>query len=80
VLPWCWRLLLTLLCCVLLFCVLLACRMRDYVSLIQDCLHILEDTTMYVPAALAKAAYAPGDMLRRKVRQHQPMLNSFCSL
>jgi hypothetical protein len=42
--------------------------MRDYVSLIQDCLHILEDTTMYVPAAVAKAAYAPGDMLRRKVR------------
>lgn len=41
--------------------------MRDYVSLIQECLHILEDTTMYVPAALAKAAYAPGDMLRRKV-------------
>jgi hypothetical protein len=42
--------------------------MRDYVTLIQDCLHILEDTTMYVPAAVAKAAYAPGDMLRRKVR------------
>uniref|UniRef100_A0A383VU92 NAD-dependent epimerase/dehydratase domain-containing protein n=1 Tax=Tetradesmus obliquus TaxID=3088 RepID=A0A383VU92_TETOB len=41
--------------------------MRDYVSLIQECLHILEDTTMYVPAALAKAAYAPGDMLRRKL-------------
>jgi hypothetical protein len=47
---------------------LACCRMREYVSLIQDCLHILEDTTTYVPAALAKAAYAPGDLLRRKVR------------
>lgn len=37
------------------------------VNVIQECLHVLEDNTMYVPAPVAKMAYAPGDALRRKV-------------
>jgi len=41
------------------------------VDLIRESLHILEDNTMYVPAALAKLAYAPGDALRRKVGRHR---------
>lgn len=38
------------------------------VDLIQDCLHETEDSTLYVPAALAKMAYAPVEAIRRKVR------------
>lgn len=39
----------------------------DMVKVIQECLHVLEDNTMYVPAALAKLAYTPGDFLRTKI-------------
>jgi hypothetical protein len=49
---------------------LLCNSIRDLVELIRDSLHVLEDNTMYVPAALAKLAYAPGDALRRKVGGH----------
>jgi hypothetical protein len=38
------------------------------VDLIQECLHETEDPTLYVPSAIAKLAYAPGDAIRRKVR------------
>jgi hypothetical protein len=38
------------------------------VEVIQDCLHETEDSTLYVPAAIAKLAYAPGDAIRKKVR------------
>lgn len=42
-------------------------RLKDMVKVIQECLHVLEDNTVFVPAAVAKMAYAPGDALRRKV-------------
>eukprot|EP00879_Flechtneria_rotunda_P002683 GHRR01002889.1.p2 GENE.GHRR01002889.1~~GHRR01002889.1.p2 ORF type:complete len:173 (+),score=58.59 GHRR01002889.1:1284-1802(+) len=41
--------------------------LRDMVRVIQDCLHELEDHTMYVPSAIAKAVYAPVDAIRKKL-------------
>jgi hypothetical protein len=49
---------------------LLSCArsLRQMVDLIQECLHETEDSTLYVPAALAKMAYGPVEAIRRKVR------------
>jgi hypothetical protein len=54
----------------LLLLLLLVCchSLRQMVDLIHDCLHETEDNTLYVPAAIAKMAYAPGDAIRKKVR------------
>jgi hypothetical protein len=41
--------------------------LRQMVDLIHDCLHETEDNTLYVPAAIAKMAYGPGDAIRKKV-------------
>lgn len=41
--------------------------LRQMVDLIQECLHETEDSTIYVPAALAKMAYGPVEAIRRKL-------------
>lgn len=51
-------------------CLVASCSLRQMVDLIQECLHETEDSTLYVPAAIAKMAYAPGDAIRKKVRGH----------
>lgn len=41
--------------------------LRDMVELIHECLHETDDNTLYVPSAIAKMAYAPGDAIRAKL-------------